>query len=176
MQESVTFFSSDLGQAVISLENAARVAYADPQVEDIAQTVLEQTGRDDPFYQLIDAYIDVNDLVHQNLQSNLSSDYNFFRGMANGQALDTDNLSLLGDLWANQDEARQETSDWLFGFLLMAYRPLGIEGMGANLNFSKTPAGQALNAAMFVGFDRMFDEISYELGLNVGRALSASDL
>ncbi len=45
-----------------------------------------------------------------------------------------------------------------------------------NIAFSRTETGQALNEALFQGFDYMIDAISYRMGEAVARAMDASDL
>ena len=64
----------------------------------------------------------------------------------------------------------------LFGFLLMAYRPLSDVEMADYNAFSRTGAGQALNAALFEGFEVMYRDISHALGLAAAQAMSFSEL
>ena len=58
----------------------------------------------------------------------------------------------------------------------MAYGPLSDSEMQAYLDFSETEAGQALNGALFDGFDAMYREIYFALGLSVAEALQSSEL
>lgn len=176
IENAVLFFDSPLGQAVISLENSARRAYSDPAVEDIAQAQYHDMDRSRPLYRLIEEYIATNDLIGQNVESAIRADYEFFRGVSEGQGLRQDHQAVLSDLWAQKDVTREETRDWLFGFLLLAYQPLSDQEMRENLAFSKTDAGAALNSALFAGFEQMYNEISYELGLVIGRSMIAQDL
>ncbi|MEX0318294.1 MAG: DUF2059 domain-containing protein [Ruegeria sp.] len=174
--QAATFFEGDLGQTIISLENSARRAFATPAIEEAARTYYEEIDQQDARFRLVEEYISVNDLVAQNVKGALSADFNFYRGMAEGHGAQRDDGVMLSDLLDQQDETRAETTAWLYGFLLMAYQPLSEAEMRENIAFSRTGAGQALNAALFEGFDAMYDSISYELGLAVALALTATDL
>ncbi|MBT3140315.1 hypothetical protein DS909_14900 [Phaeobacter gallaeciensis] len=176
IEEAVLFFETPLGQTIISLENSARRVYSDPTVEDIAKTQYQKMDRSKPLYGLIEEYIATNDLIGQNVDSAIRADYEFFRGISQGQGVRQDDQAVLSDLWAQKDVTRQETRDWLFGFLLLAFQPLSDREMQENLEFSKTDAGRALNSALFVGFEQMYNEISFELGLVIGRSMVAQDL
>lgn len=176
ISQSAGFFETDLGQAIISLENSARRAISDETIEDMARAEFENLGEDHPRVALISEYIEVNDLIEQNVHGTLSSDYSFYRGLAAGNGVPRDDDTMLAGLLEGRDQTREETRDWLFGFLTMAYQPLSDAELGENIAFSRTGAGQALNAALFVAFDILYDDISYELGLAVAQAMTASDL
>ncbi|MEY8838797.1 hypothetical protein AB9K41_07170, partial [Cribrihabitans sp. XS_ASV171] len=124
----------------------------------------------------VEEYIAVNDLVDRNVEGALSADYHFYLGLAEAGGGPRDDGSLLSGLLESRDETEAETSMWLHSFLLLAYRPLTQEQMEANIAFSGTEAGKALNSALFAGFDRLYDEISYDLGMAMGRAMTATDL
>lgn len=171
-----TFFGSALGQKIISLENSARRAFADPTIEDYATSTYRETDAEDPRLLQVAEYIEVNDLIERNIEGTLRSDYKFFAGLADGQGVAPNENALLADLWAQREETRQQTENWLFGFLLMAYQPLSDAEMDENIAFSRSEAGQSLNRALFAGFDQLYEQISYEMGHAVGFALMASDL
>jgi len=59
---------------------------------------------------------------------------------------------------------------------MMAYQPLDDDAMDAYIAFSETPSGRALNAALFEGFERMYRDISFGLGLAAARSMGGSDL
>ncbi len=173
---SIAFFDTDLGQRILSLENAARVALADPAVEDLASaSYAALKGTDDPRLALVSCFVVANDLIGRNVASALDSNYRFYRGLLKG----TDALGdfdPLAEAWAQEADMRAETERWVYGFLLMAYQPLQAGELESYLAFSQSAAGQSLNAALFEGFDRMFRSISYRLGLAVARAMGASDI
>lgn len=174
LDQAILFFESDLGQTIISLENSARAAFSDEAIEDMARETYFNLARDSMLYELVDEYIEVNNLIEQNVQGSLSADYNFFQGLDfEGQG---DDQQLLAELLSQQDEMTAETTTWLYSFLLLAYRPLDEAEMRENIAFSRTETGRALNEALFDGFDRMFDNISFRLGEAVALVLRASDL
>ncbi|TMV08587.1 DUF2059 domain-containing protein [Ruegeria sediminis] len=176
IEQAALFFESDLGQMIIALENSARRAFSDDAVEEMAKANYAAVDRNSALFLLVDEYVQINDLVEQNLNGTLSADFNFLRGVADGQDVFSDDAALLSTLLTRKDETRKETEDWLYGFLLMAYQPLSEAQLRENIAFSRTEAGKALNTALFEGFDRMYDRISFELGFAVGGAMTASDL
>lgn len=176
IETSIRFFGGAIGQRILSLENSARRAFADDTIEDMARANWRSLPGDDPRLALIGEYIEVNNLKKRNVESAMRSEYAFLFGMADGQGVEVDTDSMLTGILDRRDETEAETEAWLFSFLLMAYQPLSDEDLRENIAFSRTGAGQALNQALFIGFDRMYDRISYELGLAVGQALGASDL
>lgn len=174
LDQAILFFESDLGQTIVSLENSARQAMSDQAIEDMARESYESVERDSTRFELVDEYIQANDLVEKNVQGSLSSDYSFFQGLdidAQG-----DDQELLAELLSQKESRAAETEAWLYSFLLMAYRPLDETQMRENIAFSRTETGRALNEALFDGFDRMFNDISFRLGRAVAQTLRASDL
>ncbi len=174
LDQAILFFESDLGQTIIELENSARQAISDEAIEAMARDAYNEVARDSVFYELVDEYIQVNNLIEQNVQGALSADYNFFRGLDH-EAM-TDEAALLADLLSRKDDMTAETTSWLYAFLLMAYRPLDEAQIRENIAFSRTETGRALNEALFDGFDRMLDGISFRLGEAVAMVLNGSEL
>ncbi|MBK0328490.1 DUF2059 domain-containing protein [Rhodobacteraceae bacterium F11138] len=176
MQASIAFFRTDLGQRILSLENAGRRAMADPVVEQIARDSYEALqGSEDARLAAVSRFVEINDLIERNVASALNSNYQFYRGLRKGAVRRAD-FDPLAEAWAQEPEVRAETAPWVHGFLLMAYRPLTASEMDSYLNFSRSLAGQALNAALFDGFDQMYGAISYRLGLAVAHAMAAQDI
>lgn len=174
---AIAFFGTDLGQRILSLENAARVAMSDPAIEDIARAAHEDVlGTEDPRLGAVTRFVEVNDLVNRNVASALGSNFRFFRGFADGRGARTSDREILADVWAQEAELRADTESWLFAFLLMAYRPLSDAELDAYVTYSETEGGQALNAAIFSGFDAMYLWISEELGRATGLAMAGSDI
>lgn len=176
LEQAAIFFESELGQTIVSLENSARRALADETIEELARTAYVQIDRDDPFYRLVDEYVQVNDLIEKNVQGTLSADLSFYRGLASGQAGPANERALLGELLSQKDDTKAETTEWMYSFLLLAYKPLNESQMRENIAFSRTETGRALNLALFEGFDDLIDRISFQLGAAVAQALTASDL
>ncbi len=171
------FYDTERGRRILALETAARVAIADPAVEEAARARYRQR-RDggDERLAAIGRFVEVNDLIERNVAGTTESNLQFYRGMIEGGGKGMDEQAILDRVRARQDELRRDTTGWVYGFLLMAYSPLGDDDMEAYIAFSQSPAGRALNDALFVGFDTMFSDISFALGRGVARAMAASDL
>lgn len=173
---AIAFFRTETGQTILTLENSARRAFADDGIEEMALERAERAGEDDTRLRQVAAYVAANDLVGQNVKGAISADFQFYRGLSDGQDLDRDDGAVLASLLEARDETEAETRRWVMGFLYFAYAPLEDAQMQANIDFSQSDAGKALNAALFDGFDRLYGEISYDLGRAVGFALKASDI
>lgn len=174
LDRAILFFESDVGQTIITLENSAREAFADETIKDMARENYLNGGGGTQLYRLVGEYIEVNDLIERNVQSSLSSDYSFFRGLS--EHAGTSSEDILAQLLSDKDSITEENRIWLYSFLLVAYQPLDEAQMRENIAFSRTETGRAVNEAFFEGFDLMYDQIYFQLGQAVSRALSASDL
>lgn len=175
--EVTAFFDTPRGRRILTLETDARRAMIDDDIEQVArQTYEDLRGSDDPRLALISEFIEVNDLLERNVAGALSSDYRFTRGMVEGGALAMSDGDILSEVWEREDEVREDTASWLYGFLLLAYGPLSDDDLADYIAFSETPAGQALNAALFDGFESYFADISFMLGFSVALAMQGSDL
>ncbi|WP_299660298.1 DUF2059 domain-containing protein [uncultured Ruegeria sp.] len=176
LEQAAIFFESDLGQTIISLENSARRALSDETIEEMARAAYEQADRQDAQFRLVDEYVQVNNLIEQNVRGTISADYSFYRGLTTGQGLFANEEAWLAELLSQQAETEKETTEWMYSFLLLAYQPLSESQMRENIAFSRTEAGRALNGALFKGFDQMINSISFQLGEAVAQAMQASDL
>lgn len=171
------FFGSPLGQEILSLELAARLSMRDPAVEEAARTAHGAVkGSADARLSAVSRFVAVNDLVERNVAGTMSASFQFYRGLAQGDMLGLDEGNILARVWSEEDATRDETESWLYAYLLMAYQPLTPEELESYIAFSETPAGQALNAALFEGFDALYQQISYEMGLRLSAAMKASDI
>lgn len=177
VEGAIAFFQSDTGARIIELENAARAAMADTAIEKIArETYLERATSDDPRLIVISEFVEVSDLVERNVSGALTSNYQFYRGLVDGDAFEMTEEEITAEVWDQEAEIREDTIEWLFGFLIMAYQPLSDEDLNDYLTFSRTDVGKALNAGLFAGFDRLYVDISYGLGRAISLELSASEL
>lgn len=174
MDRAILFFESDLGQVITSLELSARVALADEAIEEMAQDAYKNGDRSTELYRLVDEYIQVNNLIDENVHNSISADYNFFRGMSLG--VGGDDGELLAQLLEEKDSMTEDTRMWLYSFFLLAYKPLTDSQMRENIAFSRTETGKAINTALFESFNRMFDRIYFQLGQAVAQVLKGSDL
>ena len=173
----IDWFDTPLGQRILKLENGARRAIAEPDIEEIArQTYRDIKGSGDAKLALVAEFIAVNDLVERNVAGSLSYDLAFTRGMIEGGAFKMGEQEMLAEIWSREPTVREDTESWLYGFLLMAYRPLSDADLKDYIAFSRGPVGQALNAALFDGFERVYGAIAVGLGVEVARAMASSEL
>jgi len=173
----VAFFDSAEGRRIVELEVSARRAMMEDSVEDAARAdYLQRVGEGDDRLALVERFVDANDLIEANVVGALNSNYSFYRGLVQGGALEMSEAEMLDDVWSQEDETRGDTREWLYGFLLLAYGPLEDAALEAYVALSMTPEGRAMNRALFAGFDRMYAEISYALGLAVAREMQSEEL
>lgn len=173
------FFATDLGGKVMALELEARRTLLDKTAEAAAQQAFDavKTAGGARVTVLTD-FAEVNDLIESNVMGALNSNLAFYRGLAAGGAFDDAMTEdqMLAEVWSAETDVRAETEDWLYPFLNLAYQPLTEAEMQGYVAFSGTDAGQKLNRAMFVAFDAVFTEISYDLGLALGREMQGQAL
>jgi len=173
------FFASDLGEKIVSLEVSAREAMLDPSVEeasgDVAASAVEAGG---PRIDQIDTFIEVNDLVERNVVGGMNSNYAFYLGLSDGGGLQVPMSAedLLRDVWIQEPQIRQDTTEWLYSFLLLAYQPLSDDELAAYIAFSESEAGQDRIRASFNAYNDMFDEISHAMGLAASRYVGGQEL
>ena len=171
------YFQSADGAEIVALEVAARRAFLDPETEAAAaDRYAEKTDTDDPLIDQIEELMADSDLVEFNVAGALNSDLMFYRGLTEGGAFQMTEDEILSDVWAQEEDLRLSSRDWLRSFLFMAYQPLDAEQLAAYAEFYRTPEGRALNRAVFVAFDRMYEEISYLLGLAVAQQMQSEKL
>lgn len=174
---SLAFFDTDMGRKILGLELTARAAITDEAVEDAArQAVLAAQREGDTRAGQVSDFIEINDLTDRNLTGAMGSNFQFLRGLAEGGGQKMTEADILEQVYSQEEEIRTDTRAWLDAFLFMAYGPLTDAEMEAYLEFSRTRAGQALNAALFAGFDEMYGPIYYGLGLSVAQAMQSSEL
>ncbi len=179
LEPMIRFFESPLGREIVGLEISARRALLDPQLDEANKARLEDMRRaNDPRLDLIRRFIEVNELVEYNVAGTLNSDFAFYRGLNDGGAYDEPitEEEMLKEVWRGEQEVRKDTEDWMLSFLNLAYSPLGDDELQSYIDFSASPAGQQLNAALFAGFDDMFDKITYQLGRAAGVIVSSENL
>lgn len=173
------FLQSDLGHEVITLELSARQALLDEAVEQASKEHVEQMrADDDPRIGQISEFIAVNDLLESNVVGALNSNFAFYLGLSDGGAFPNplSQDQMLAEVWREEGTIRVDIEEWLFSFLALAYQPLIDADLQAYIEISKTPEGQAMNHALFVAFDGIFDEISRALGLAVAQVMAGQDL
>ncbi len=177
---SLVFFGTERGQRLLTLEIEARRALLDEAVEDQAKArFAEMVAERAPRLELLRRFSEANDLIEMNVQGALNANLAFYRGLVEAGGPGTEDMSLdqiLADVWSQEAEVRADTETWLYPFLALSYSSLPDEDLQAYIDFSESPAGRRLNAALFAAFDVLFNAQSYELGLATGRQLAGQDL
>lgn len=177
LEETINFFASDLGTKIISLENSARAAIVDKDVEEAARArYAELEGTDNSRLAMITDFVESGDMINRNVTSAMNSNYQFLRGLADGGATEMSDDEMLADVAGDIDEITDDTMSWLFGYLLLAYHPLSDAELQVYLTYTQTDAGQALNRGLFDGFGKAYEDISYALGRAVALNMTAQEL
>lgn len=177
IEESLAFLETPMGERIMRLEVTARQAMSDEAVTQIAkESFAAAEAKGEPRLEMIARFIEINDLIDHNVAGALSSNYRFLAGLTDGGGARPGEGQTTDDVWAQEPEIRRDTTEWMNGFLFMAYGPLEDAELQAYLDFCETPAGQSLNEALFMGFDAVYDRIYYEIGQTVARAMQARDL
>ena len=121
-EQTIDFFASGVGAQVITLENAARAAISDQDIENAARTKFaELEGSDDPRLARIAALIDSGDMIDRNVTAAMNSNYQFMRGLADGGAVDMTEQEMLAEVGEQQDEITEDTTGWLYGYAEVSY-------------------------------------------------------
>ena len=177
LEPLLTFFSSETGQQMVGLEISARTAMREQEIEDAARAAFRDLdGTDSETLATISDFVEANDLVEANLVGALNANYMFYLGLVDGGALTMSEQDILTEVWSSEDETRTDTREWVYAFLLMAYRPLPDGVVEDYTELSKTDPGRSLNRALFAGFNKMYDDISYALGMAVARQMQVQEL
>ncbi len=180
LEAAAAFFGSDAGRRILSLEVEARRSLLDPAVEDAARLRAEEMEAEgDARFELLQRFAEANDLIESNVLGALNANLAFFQGMAEVGGVAGEDLSedqMLADVWAQEEDIRQETIDWLYPYLALSYGSVPDAEMEAYLAFSQSAEGQALNRALFAAFDAVFTPISRDLGRAAARQMMGKDI
>lgn len=174
----VAFFTSERGQRITQFELIAREAFQIEGVEAQANAAYaEARDAGDPMLAAVQDFVVANDLVETNIVGALNSNLAFYRGLADGGALEgMDDEALLADVYGSEPEVRESTTQWVYSYLLLSYGSLDIADVAAYTELSHTPAGQGLNGALMAAFDVLFVDISRALGLGAARFMGGEDI
>lgn len=175
----IEFFGSNQGQMIVGLEVSARRALLDDAVDEASKEAAAIALADeDPRMELVKEFVEVNNLIETNVAGALNSNLAFYNGLVDGQAFGgalTEEQILL-DVWSQEGEIRDNTTEWIYSFLFMAYQPLDDGDLEAYIAFSETDAGRVINRAMFESFDRLFEGISRSLGRASAAEMTSQEL
>lgn len=173
------FYGDGVGAEAIALEIEARRALLDQAAEDAAIARLEELRDDnDPRLDLVEQFVEANDLVELNVSGGLNAEFAFLSGFytGSGAVAVIPESDILSEVWGREQEVRDSTSEWLAYYLLMAYHPLSDAELQAYIDYSETEAGRALNLALFAAFDVLFTQTSRELGFATGQMVVGEDI
>ncbi len=171
------YFQSDDGAEIVTLEVSARRAFLDSDTEAAAADRYQELSENGaPLIEHVATLMRDSDLVEMNVAGTLNSDLMFYRGLTDGGAFEMSEDEMLADVWAQEEDLRRSSEDWLKSFLAMAYQPLSAEQLEAYAIFYRSPEGRDLNRAIFVAFDQMYEEISYLLGRAVAQQMQSEKL
>lgn len=175
----IDFFGSDQGRTIVGLEVSARRAIVDDAVEEASkEAVVAAAADENERLALVTEFIEVNNLIETNVAGALNSNFAFYAGLLDGGAFDgaLSEDQILTDVWNQEADIRENTSEWMYSFLFMAYEPLDEADMQAYIAFSETEAGNQINRAMFESFDRLFTGISRSLGRAAAGEMTSQEL
>ncbi|KIN72444.1 DUF2059 domain-containing protein [Sulfitobacter guttiformis] len=177
LEQAISFFASDLGSKIVSLENSARAAMGDPLIEEEARARFAQVQEgDDPKLAQIERMIEAGDLLNRNVTSTLNANYQFLRALVDGDVYVMSDEEILSDVQAEREAITADTLNWLGGFMTLAYSPLSVDELTTYADFASSPAGKALNSGFFAGFDPLYEDISYALGRAMAFNMAAEEL
>ena len=171
------FYGTDTGATIIDLELEARAAMVDEDVEESARDVFRGLdGTDDARLAQLSEFVAANDLIESNIAGALNATLQFYVGLNDGGAFQMTESEILSDVWAQEPDVRLDTREWVYAYLLLSYGPLDDAQLDAYIEMSKSPAGQAMNQALFKAFNGMYDSLSYAMGRAIADHLMAMDL
>lgn len=175
----VAFYTTDLGQRIVTLELEARRAMLDKAVEDVALAEFDEAfANGDPRATDIVEFMQAADLIEPNVSGGLNANLAFYRALVDGGAFpyEITEQDMLTDVWAQEAQVREEMLTWLGGYLYLAYGPLGDDELATYRAFATSPDGHALTTALFAGFDPVFARVSQDLGAAAARRMSGQEL
>ncbi|MGZ3216542.1 hypothetical protein [Paracoccus sp. T5] len=179
LDAGLRFYEDGLGQRLVALETGARRNLLDEETEAEALEAFERAlDQDAPRAEQILRLIDRADLVAPNVASGLNASLAFSRGFADGGGFDmplTDEQAM-AEAWAQQEQIEVDATEWLQGFLMLAYAPLTDAEMETYIAYASSPEGQALAQVLFAAFDRVFAQTSYDMGLAAALRLQGRQL
>lgn len=171
------YLESEAGRQVVQLEVDARRALMDESLEEAAKNAFRDLQDADPDrVTQLEAFVEANSLIDLNVSGALNSNLAFYNGLAAGGGFDLPQDQILADVWESADAIRADTTEWMFGYLTLAYGPLENQELETYIEFSQTPSGRALNRALFAAFDELFLGISFDLGEAASRFTQGDDI
>ncbi|MBE9635804.1 DUF2059 domain-containing protein [Salipiger mangrovisoli] len=171
------YFTSPEGQKVVTLEIEARREMISESVEAAAREAWrERSVAGEPRLDQLDRFVAANDLLETNVVGALNASFQFYLGLVDGGGLEMTEPEIVEEVWMQEEATRVDTGEWLYSYLLLAYQPLSDQALDDYIDISQTPEGKAMNQALFAGFNHMYEEISYGLGLAAAHEMLGQEL
>ena len=168
IDSALIFYETPLGRRMLSLETSARRVMLDDDAKtDARGSFSEAASTNSPRIAQIRRLIDQADLIGPNVAGGMNAALAFARGYDEGGGYTTpmSEAEMLSETWAQELMIRAEALGWLEAYLYLAYSPLSDAELDQYIDFAASPSGQALADVLFAGFDAMFEQTSYEMGL-----------
>lgn len=179
LAEAVAFYETEIGKQLVALELDARRAMLDSDTEEAAITAFaDAVAVDSPRVAQIDALIERADLIEPNVAAALNASLAFSRGFADegGYQVPMSEGEILSETWAQEEDIRQQTHEWIEAFLYLAYSPLSDAELAAYTEFAGSDAGLSLSGALLAGFDALFAQTSREMGQAAAQRVAGQQL
>ena len=159
------FYSGETGEAVARLEVDARRAIMSEEVEEAARLAFRALRADPtPRLEMLEEFAEINDLIDGNVTGALNSNLAFYRGLATGGGFEMSEDQMLAEVWGQEAEIRDDTTEWVFGYMTLAYDGLSDAQMTEYIDLASSEAGRVLNRALFAGFEAVFEGVAFQLG------------
>jgi hypothetical protein len=171
------FYATETGARVASLEVEARRAIMSEDVETAARNAWgEMRGTGSVREGQLEDFARINDLIERNVTGALNANLAFYQGLASGDGFDLSEEQMLSEVWGQEEEIREDTEGWVFGYMAMAYDTLSDRELQTYIDLSASEAGQDLNRALFAGFEAVFTDVSRALGEATARFSVGNEL
>lgn len=172
----VAFFTTDLGQRIARLELDTRKAMTGEAAQAAAGEAWAALDPDTRRAELIEDYVQANDLVEMNVVGAMNSDIAYYRGLWTVAGSDAMSESdLMREIWSTEPEVRADVSEWVYGFSTLAYETLSDEEFARYVAFSRSEVGRQLNFALFAAFDAVYADLSRGLGAGTSMLMQMYD-
>ena len=175
----IAFYTAPEGREIVALELAARRALLDPAVEASARARYRAlvAGRgDDARLDAARAHVAAGDLVARNVAAALNANLAFTLGLIEGGALEMPREAAIAQVWADADAVRDSTAEWVTSYLLLAQDGLSVAQVHDHTAILASPAGRAMNGALFTAFGEMYVDLSHAMGRALAAGMAAHDL
>ncbi len=178
--DAITAFAlSDAGDRIFTGEVSATRIMTDPDAADLAIEAVraEADAGNSARLAILQRLNRATQLVERSVSGALNLRFAFYRGLNDGGAMPTDlpENMMLELVWAQEPELRRTIVERLNAFQMLAYAEVTDAELETYLTLSDSPAGRAVNAAVFGAFDAVSAELSYSLGTAAAIFISGDD-